>query len=165
MAAFPSMLVVTSLVSAREDVIIETVVPAADVRQTGQGGGVRLMVGGAAAEFRPAVDSPRHQFVRIGAALRPIPQVDGRQEQVVVHQERPVIHFDEQVVRAVVVTQVAGDAGSLGHPVHPQAAAGVVNAVIFNEHINGRVEFDASHFRAGELAFGPDVVDLRAWFG
>ena len=101
------------MVSAREDVVIETIVPSADVGQTGQGGGVRLMVGGAAAEFRPAVDSPRHQIVRIGAALRPIPQVDGRQEQVVVRQERPVIHLDEQVVGAVVVTQAAADAGPL----------------------------------------------------
>ena len=69
-----------------------------------------------------------------------------------------MVHLDKQVVGAVVVKQIAGDARSLRHPVHPQAAAGVVDAVAFDEHVNGGVKFDPSHFRAAELSLRPDVV-------
>ena len=71
-----------------------------------------------------------------------------------------MVHLDEEVVGGVVVEQVAGDARALRHPVHPQAAAGVVDAVVPDQHVDGGVELDAAHLRAGELPLGPDVVDV-----
>ena len=32
--------------------------------------------------------------------------------------------------------------------------------VVLDDHVDGGVELDAGHFRAGELPLGPDVVDV-----
>ena len=37
-----------------------------------------------------------------------------------------------------------------------------MDAVVFEHDVDGRIEFDATHLRAGELALGPDVVDVIA---
>jgi len=110
--------------------------------------------------LRSALDPAGHHVVRERAALRPVPKADGRQEDVVVHQEGPVIHLHEQVVRAVVVAKVARDASALGHPVHPKGPAGVVDPVAPDEHVDGRVDLDSADLRAGEQATDPYVVDV-----
>ena len=44
-----------------------------------------------------------------------------------------MIDLQKEIVRAVVVEQVAGDASALCHPVQPQAASGVVDVVVADQ--------------------------------
>ena len=100
-----------------KNVVMETVVASHDTTQTSERCCVSLVVRRGAPGLGPAHDSSGHEVVGIGAPLRDVAQAQLGQKEIVVHQKRPVIHLDEEVVRAVVVEEVAGDAGSLGHPV------------------------------------------------
>ena len=90
------------------------------------------------------------------------------EKEVVVDHNRAVLHFQEQIAKAVVVVeQVATDAGALGHPVQPDAGhiAAAVDVVAADERVDRAVELDAGHFRAAEKALHVDVVDVVAGDG
>ena len=88
------------------------------------------------------------------------------QQQVVGDQDRAVLHLEEDVPETahVVVQQVAGDLGALGHPVEPDAGdvAAAVDVVVADDDVDRAVELDAGHFRAAEELVDMDVVDLVA---
>ena len=56
--------------------------------------------------------------------------------------KRAVIHLAVEIVQGVVMTHIAGDAGALGHPIHPQCAHGAINMIAGNQGVNRRVKLD-----------------------
>src|ERR1019366_2406672 len=81
----------------------------------------------------------------------------GREEKVVVDQERPVIHFDKNIL-TIVVEEVPRDARALRHPVQPEAPIGVIDVVPADLNVNGAVKLDARHLRAAEQLTDMDVM-------
>ena len=97
-----------------EDVIVKTALPALDVTHPFDLGGMSGMVRRAAAYLGAAADFSPEEVVGIGAALRPIPQADGGKKYVVIDQEGPVVHFDEEVVGSVLIEEIAGNTSAFG---------------------------------------------------
>ena len=94
-----------------EEVVIETVIAAGVVVQSRDFRGVCLVERGHASVEGVQVHPAGDQVVHVGAALRNDKQCGRGEEDVVVHQERPVIHLDEHVLIAVVVEEVADARG------------------------------------------------------
>jgi len=69
-----------------------------------------------------------------------------------------VIDFGEQVP-IVVVEQVGTDARALGHPIEPDADVAAIDVIVGDLGINGGMELDAGHLRAGEQSPRMDVVN------
>ena len=76
-----------------------------------------------------------------------------------VDEVRAVAHLDEEVA-VVVVEEVPRDAGALRLPVQPGAERAVVDAVVADDDVDGRVQLDAADLVAVELALEGDVVDV-----
>ena len=70
-----------------------------------------------------------------------------------------VADLDEEVA-VVAVAEVARDAGALRLPVQPDSERAVVDAVVADDDVDGRVELDAGDLVAVELALEGDVVDV-----
>ena len=68
-------------------------------------------------------------------------------------------HLDEEVA-VVAVEEVPRDAGALRLPVQPGPERAVVDAVVADDDVDGRVELDAGDLVAVELALEGDVVDV-----
>ena len=92
---------------AHEEVVVEAIVAALDGAQARDGRGMGGVVGRLPGRLLGAGDLAREQVVRVGATFGHVQQACRGKEQVVVHQERPVVHFDEQVLPGVVVKEVA----------------------------------------------------------
>ena len=86
-----------------EDVVVEAVIAPLNIVEPCHFGGMGRMVWCRTSQFCSKHDTPCHQVVRIGPALRHIQKGDPREKQVVVHEKRTVIDFDEQVFSRVFV--------------------------------------------------------------
>ena len=108
------------------------------------------MIGRFPAKFLSADELSGHEIVRVGAALGHVEQRRWGEEDVVVHDKRPVVDLDEQVLGDIVVEQVLRDARALRHPIEPETTRGAVDVVAADLGVNGGVELDARHLRAGK---------------
>src|SRR6516162_6010392 len=88
------------------------------------------------------------EIMNVGTALRDRQQRLGRKEDIIIHQERPVIHLNEQILVTVIVQHVSSDSRPLCHPIQPNATYGSIDMIPADLNINGAVELDAGHLRA-----------------
>ena len=102
---------------------------------------------------------PGEQIVDKGDALRAAVQRMRREKDVVVHQNRPVIHLDEQVATQLSWKRFCETRApwAIQSSQSPQAAA--IDVVAADLNINGAVELDAGHLRAAEQLPHVDVMD------
>ena len=144
-------------------VVIETVVAPFDAGKTCQRRRMRSMERRLAAAGGPR-DLPVEEIVCVGPALGPVRKACGGQEQIIVHEEWPVVYFDEQIV-VVVVIEVPRNPRALRHPVQPGSQRGAIDVVPADFDVDGAVEFDACPLGAREQPADMDVVDSVAGDG
>src|SRR6185312_1993445 len=82
-----------------------------------------------------------------------------RGEDVVVDEIRPVADLDEKVP-VIRVVDVARDAGALRLPVQPGAQGTVVDPIVADNDVEGRVQLDTADLVPVELTLHGDVVDV-----
>src|SRR3954470_7129687 len=135
------------------------VVPAVDDRVAGDLGAVRDVVRRGAVHHALPSERAAQEVVHERAALAEGFEGHGGREDVVVDEIGPVTDLDEQVP-VVRVVDVARDAGALRLPVQPGAERTVVNTVVPDHHVDGRVQLDAADLVAVELPLDRDAVDV-----
>ena len=120
-------------------------------------------------------EASRDQIVHEGESLRRDLRGALGQEEVVVHQRRPMADLNEDILpksahllliqlavhgQRVVMEQVSGHPGSLRLPVEPDAAGAVMNMVVPEHHVDRRMHLDAADLRAGKILPDVDPVDV-----
>ena len=142
-----------------EQVADVAVIPTTDGGVTGRLGGVRQVVGRRALDDRLVGNHTEHEVVNVGATLGVSLQGHVRGEDVVVHHVGAVADLDEQVA-GVVLEDVAGHARALRLPVQPDTQRALLNEVVPDHRVQGRVQLDTRDLVAVELVLGRDVVDV-----
>ena len=105
------------------------------------------------------LDGTANQIVDEGTTLRPVLEHHRRGENVIVHQIRPMTHFNHEVTD-VIVEHIARDARALRLPIHPHAQRAVVDVVVGNDRIQCGMEFDASDLPSEEFTLQRNVMDM-----
>src|ERR1044071_3917417 len=114
---------------AGKNIIVEPLVPALDVNEACQCRGMWLEEGCGTTELLPSHDSSGDQIMRVGTPFGHIEEACAEKKQVVIDQERTVVHLHKEIFRGVVVEKIGGNARTLRHPVQPKSPAGAVNMI------------------------------------
>ena len=120
---------------------------------------MRQMVRRSPVRNRIMIGKPAAEVMDISAPLGRIVKCIWRCKNIVIHQIRAMGYFHHQIP-VIFVIDIAAHPGSLSLPVKPGSQCAVMDVIVMNLHIDGRVKLDPGDFMAVKLMFYRNIINL-----